>query len=254
MADAPLRCLGLGPLPLLPHPSPPSSSAPPPSPHLCLVSHLASRTTCTTFALRSYPVRTDDAPSLPAPPHALSCCARRAAAAPLEGDAGAGRGARVSGDDGVSLIDALRATSAAPFFLDPVSLLKNLHTGDISRAAGGGATEEEHSARLVLLDGGILCNNPSDVAVHEARRMFGHAAPIALLSIGANSMTCRAVVQSNVHCAQLTITLSITGTGGPIPCESPPPPAGFLSSAVPSWVWPLVAAAGDVVRATSLYL
>ena len=61
---------------------------------------------------------------------------------------------------------ALRATSAAPIYLEPF------------RDAGE-----------TFADGGLLVNNPSAVAIHEANRIFGNGSVSVLLSIGTGNET-----------------------------------------------------------------
>lgn len=102
---------------------------------------------------------------------------------------------------------------------------KDLRTGSVESwpPPGGGCGEGGGGARAVLrlVDGGLLCNNPADVALAEARLLHGAAAPTLLLSVG---------------------------TGCPGAAEAAPP-GGLLASTAPPWVWHLVNAAGDVAHA-----
>lgn len=84
-ADAPLSAVAWGP-----------SRRPrlAPRPHLCLVSHLASRAPSATFLLRSYSY----------------------------GETGAE--SRLFGEDGLTILDSVRATSAAPWFLEEICVQK----------------------------------------------------------------------------------------------------------------------------------
>lgn len=84
-ADAPLSAVAWGP-------SRRPRSAP--RPHLCLVSHLASRQPSATFLLRSYSY----------------------------GETGAE--ARLFGEDGLTLLDSVRATSAAPWYMEEICMQK----------------------------------------------------------------------------------------------------------------------------------
>jgi hypothetical protein len=92
-------------------------------------------------------------------------------------------GARLAGDSGISLLDALRATSAAPWYLEEVVVTKDLCTGDVHGASRKPA-EGAHTTQLRLIDGGISCNNPTDVAIHEARLLFGRERPLLVVSCG----------------------------------------------------------------------
>ena len=140
-----------------------------PRPHLCLVSHLASRSPSTTFLLRNYNYAA----------HAgAAAAAADVPAAPI-GSAGA----RLAGDSGLSLLDALRATAAAPWYLEEVVVTKDLCTGEVYGAARKPA-EGAHTVQLKLIDGGISCNNPTDVAIHEARLLFGRERPLLVVSCG----------------------------------------------------------------------
>lgn len=77
------------------------------------------------------------------------------------------------------------------------------------------APEGNPTASLRLIDGGITCNNPADVAVHEARLLFGRERRLAVVSVG-------------------------TGTGAA--CEA------SQNSYLPSWLQNLVSATGDVAQ------
>ena len=174
-----------------------------PRPHLCLVSQLASRAPCATFLLRSYGY----------------------ASAPQAGGGGAsaslaGGGSpvwatsRLAGDSGLSLLDSLRATSAAPWYMEEVQVAKDLRTGDVYSPGTGPPPEGAITAQLRLIDGGIVCNNPADVAIHEARLLYGRERPLVLVSCG-------------------------TGCG--VAAEAPGA-GGYL----PTWLQTLVNAIGDV--------
>lgn len=75
--------------------------------------------------------------------------------------------------------------------------------------------EGNPTATLRLIDGGITCNNPTDVAVHEARLLFGRERRLAVVSVG---------------------------TGQGVAEES------AQSSYLPSWLQNLVNATGDVAQ------
>ena len=144
-----------------------------PRPHLCLVSHLASRTPSATFLLRSYSYTGG------------SGCG----AAPEAHEAGlASAGVRLAGESGLSLLDSLRATSAAPWYLEEVCVSKDLVTGEVF-PAGRKPPDGAVTSTLRLIDGGLSCNNPTDVAIHEARLLFGRERPLLVVSVGTGSGT-----------------------------------------------------------------
>lgn len=169
------------------HPRWYSSRSPPP--HVCLVSHLVSRSPATTFLLRSY--KND------------------------------GRGkshlGHLPGEHRASLVDSVRATTAAPWFLEELRMRKEIggtggflqddkpdadvRPGDsIGRESPNDSdstqqTEEDHvhdvrnaptnvDAEMRLIDGAIASNNPTAVAVFEARRLFSKSRPLCVISLG----------------------------------------------------------------------
>ena len=168
------------------HPRWYSSRSPPP--HVCLVSHLVSRSPATTFLMRSYK---HDA----------------------RGESHLGH---LPGEHRVSLVDSVRATTAAPWFLEELRTKKqigggggfsrddktgNARQGDSSGQAspkpsdGKQSTEDEHhhdigtmptnvEAEMRLIDGAIASNNPTAVAVFEARRLFPKSRPLCVVSLG----------------------------------------------------------------------
>lgn len=77
------------------------------------------------------------------------------------------------------------------------------------------APEGNPTAALRLIDGGITCNNPADVAVHEARMLFGKERRLVVCSVG---------------------------TGQGVAAEA------SQSSYLPSWLQNLVNATGDVAQ------
>jgi hypothetical protein len=163
-----------------------------PRPHLCLVSHLASRNPSATFLLRSYNYAA----------HAgaagigigggggvggggggiIGASSSASSTLPPSGPGIAG-GARLAGDSGLSLLDSLRATSAAPWYLEEVVITKDLCTGDVY-GPGKRPPPDAITAAVRLIDGGISCNNPTDVAIHEARQLFGRERPLLVVSVG----------------------------------------------------------------------
>ncbi len=80
---------------------------------------------------------------------------------------GAG-GALAPGETDAFIRDAARATSAAPTYFKPLLL----HDGARER---------------VLIDGGVVANNPAMAAYAEARRLFPQAARIVVVSCGTGS-------------------------------------------------------------------
>lgn len=154
-----------------------------PPPHVCLVSHLVSRSPATTFLLRSY--KND------------------------------GRGkshlGHLPGEHRASLVDSVRATTAAPWFLEELRMRKEIggtggflqddkldaevRPGDSSESHTKQPTEEHHvhdvrsaptnvDAEMRLIDGAIASNNPTAVAVFEARRLFSKSRPLCVVSLG----------------------------------------------------------------------
>ena len=144
-----------------------------PRPHLCLVSQLASRAPCATFLLRSYGYAS-----------AAQGGSGGAASALPGGGSPVWATSRLAGDSGLSLLDSLRATSAAPWYMEEVQVAKDLRTGDVYSPGTGPPPEGAITAQLRLIDGGIVCNNPADVAIHEARLLFGRERPLVLVSCG----------------------------------------------------------------------
>jgi hypothetical protein len=205
-ADAPLSSVAWGPT---------ARARGAPRPHLCLVSQLASRNPCSTFLLRSYSYASTAATG----GHALG--ADLGGGGVGAGGAGAGGApplrdgsSTLAGDSGLSLLDSLRATSAAPWYMEEVTVYKDLRTGDLYGSGSGSPPADAATATLRLIDGGIVCNNPADVALHEARLLFGRERPVVLVSIG-------------------------TGCG--VAAEQP-----TAGSYLPSWLQTLVNAIGDV--------
>jgi len=212
-ADAPLASVSWGPT---------RRARGLPRPHLCLVSQLASRAPCSTFLLRSYGYAT--APGgggrgggIGQMAGGASTGGPAAQTATVWGGPG-WASSRLAGDSGLSLLDSLRATSAAPWYMEEVTVLKDLRTGDVYSPGGGGIGQPPEgavTAQLRLIDGGIVCNNPADVAIHEARLLFGRDRPLVLVSVGSG---CGVAAETPV--------------GG--------------SSYLPSWLQTLVNAIGDV--------
>lgn len=163
------------------HPRWYSSQSPPP--HVCLVSHLVSRSPATTFLMRSY--KHD----------------------------GRGRGhlGHLPGEHRASLLNSVRATTAAPWFLEELRVRKRIGgTGgyDHDRDSDSSRSEEVNSpprkeppktdersrdartepkdvdAEIRLIDGAIASNNPTAVAVFEARRLFSKSRPLCVVSLG----------------------------------------------------------------------
>lgn len=167
-----------------------------PRPHLCLVSHLASRSPCSTFLLRSY---------------TYGSAEREGAAEPgASGVEALAEGARLAGDCGLSLVDSLRATSAAPWYLEEVSVHKELITGEVF-GIGRKPPEGTHAVQLRLIDGGITCNNPADVAIHESKLLFGRERPLLVVSVGTGSGVAAEVTPSAIAPLWLQHLVNATG-------------------------------------------
>ena len=162
-------------------------------PRVCLVSSLASRTPSTPFLLRSY---------------------RRRAAG--DGTAHAGE---LPGEHRFGAVHALRATTAAPWYMEELTVQKELGLGRVTRRgddaadaaatspseedtdesdvergadpagrASRGATDPADASRaeatLRCIDGAIACNNPTAVGIFEARRLFSRDRPLVVVSLG----------------------------------------------------------------------
>ena len=63
---------------------------------------------------------------------------------------------------------------------------KDLVSGEVY-PTGRKPPEGVLAAQLRLIDGGITCNNPADVAIHEARLLFGRERPLIVVSVGTGS-------------------------------------------------------------------
>ena len=164
------------------HPRWYSSTSPPP--HVCLVSHLVSRSPATTFLMRSY-----------------------------KHDArGKSHLGHLPGEHRASLLNSIRATTAAPWFLEELRMKKEIGgAGGFARERKSEAdnansraspndvekkqTTEDHrhdhqraptnvNAEIRLIDGAIASNNPTAVAVFEARRLFSKSRPLCVVSLG----------------------------------------------------------------------
>ena len=172
------------------HPRWYASKSPPP--HVCLVSHLVSRAPATTFLMRSY----------------------------HEDGRVRGHLGHLPGEHRASLIDSVRATTAAPWFLEELRVKKEIGgTGgyahdkktDSPVQSGVGTESNDLSASMAeskdvavsrdptrdcsdaptsvdaeirLIDGAIASNNPTAVAVFEARRLFPKSRKLCVVSLG----------------------------------------------------------------------
>ena len=167
-------------------------------PRVCLVSSLVSRNPATPFLLRSY---------------------RRRAAG--DGTAHVGE---LPGEHRLGAVHALRATTAAPWYMEELTLQKELGLGRVTRrsddAANAAATspsEEDTDesdvergaipaerasrgtmepadasraeATLRCIDGAMACNNPTAVGIFEARRLFSRDRPLVVVSLGTGAGT-----------------------------------------------------------------
>jgi patatin-like phospholipase/acyl hydrolase len=101
---------------------------------------------------------------------------------------------RFSGANNVKVWEALRATTAAPTFFDVAHLKRPVHTGS-SRET------------LLLLDGGLIANNPSLVGLIEASSIFPDHSYV-VVSIGTGTAKAKSDVRSQWWRASLRVTLS----------------------------------------------
>ena len=187
-------------------------------PRICLVSSIVSRTPSTPYLMRSY---------------------RRTTTAT---DVATGE---MPGDHRPGAVSALRATTAAPWYMAEHAVQKELGLGratsDFESAApgktggeydetdsdgdGAGEREAEHTGhddasrvttKLRFVDGAIASNNPTAVGVFEARRLFPRDRKLCVVSLG---------------------------TGAAIPHEVPS--TGYAQG---QWVSNLIAATCDVLQ------
>ena len=165
-----------------------------PPPRVALVSRLVSRSPTTTFLMRSY--------------H-------------HEGQA-KGHLGRLPGEHRASLVQSIRATTAAPWYLEELKVDKEIggtggcaceaktdseqRQGEASASGANGKdspgtgasgaieddvvkydvqkTPTHVQSELRLIDGAIASNNPTAVAVFEARRLFSQSRPLCVVSLG----------------------------------------------------------------------
>ena len=166
-------------------------------PRICLVSSIVSRTPSTPYLMRSY---------------------RRTSTAT---DAASGE---MPGDHRPGAVSALRATTAAPWYMAEHAVQKELSLGratsdfesrggktspadgeDSGESEGDVAIEEAstHARRhddasrvtttLRFIDGAIASNNPTAVGVFEARRLFPRDRKLCVVSVGTGAALPREV-------------------------------------------------------------
>ena len=166
-------------------------------PRICLVSSIVSRTPSTPYLMRSY---------------------RRTSTAT---DAASGE---MPGDHRPGAVSALRATTAAPWYMAEHAVQKELSLGratsdfesrggktspadgeDSGESEGDAAIEEAttHAPRhddasrvtttLRFIDGAIASNNPTAVGVFEARRLFPRDRKLCVVSVGTGAALPREV-------------------------------------------------------------
>jgi len=124
-------------------------------PRLCLVSTLASRNPCTAYLFRNYLHRPTQT---------------------LEDDFSE----NIYGEHRASLLQGLRATSAAPFYLKEHKHWKSLSSGTIFPSDPEDVIEK---TKLNFVDGCFVANNPTPVAVREARQLWGQRRGLVIVSI-----------------------------------------------------------------------
>jgi len=73
--------------------------------------------------------------------------------------------------------EAARATTAAPSFFKPMSI--------------------ENPPRITYIDGGLGYNNPAQLALHEARRIWGRDRKFCVVSIGTGQQLARSIIDES---------------------------------------------------------
>lgn len=94
-----------------------------------------------------------------------------------------------------SLTDALRATTAAPWYMEELQVSKDVCTGAMSRqgTASSAAGDDDVPCALRFIDGAIACNNPTAIGIFEARRLFPRTSPLCVVSLGTGAAAPREV-------------------------------------------------------------
>ena len=142
-------------------------------PAVCLASRHVSREPPRTVLFRSYPYQ-DIAPS-------------------AVNGGGAGRPKReLQGEHTCRILEALRSTSAAPFYLEECLVRKDLNTGDCPLQPG----DSRVLATSRYIDGATDSNNPSILGVLEARRLWGYSKPLVVCSVGTGNALPRTGIKS----------------------------------------------------------
>ena len=130
-------------------------------PAVCLVSRLVSREPPRTVLFRSYPYQDID------------LCAG-------DGDEAPRLKRELQGEHTCRILESLRSTSAAPFYLEECLVKKDLNTGDCSLPD----SKPRVFATSRYIDGATDSNNPSLLGVLEARRIWGNSKPLVVTSVG----------------------------------------------------------------------
>jgi len=169
-------------------------------PHVCVTTCLVSRHPACVVAMRNAKTSEQECP--------------------VEGQRGLDQRSFVYEDRDVSLLQAMRATSAAPWYMDESTVRRDVCGGtvhddldDEDEAAEDGSSQEELSSKaasngmadhpsnaptkksmdaavvrartkLRYVDGAFSVNNPTSVAVQEARRIYGKERPLVVVSVG----------------------------------------------------------------------
>lgn len=142
-------------------------------PAVCLASRHVSREPPRTVLFRSYPYQD---------------------IAPCAGSGGVeGRPKReLQGEHTCRILEALRSTSAAPFYLEECLVRKDLNTGDCPLQTG----DSRVLSTSRYIDGATDSNNPSILGVLEARRLWGYSKPLVVCSVGTGNALPRTGIKS----------------------------------------------------------
>lgn len=117
---------------------------------------------------------------------------------------------RYKGSSRTRLVDALRASTAAPSYFDEVEVT-------------------EHGQKNRFQDGGICCNNPTGVAIHEAKALWPDQPVACIVSLGTGKCKKVAAKSGGIQGTISTLIESATSTERvhEVICDLVPPDTYF---------------------------